>query len=57
MEGLLNNETNTVEIHSLKKQKLRQFHLQSQHVLDELMKVYKKKITKIIINFVLRIWI
>ena len=47
MEGLLNNETNTVEIHSLKKQKLRQFHLQSQHVLDELMKVYKNHFNNI----------
>lgn len=39
MEGLLNNETNLYENQSLKKQKLGQFHLQSQHVLDDLMTV------------------
>lgn len=40
MESLLNSEANIYENHSLKKQKLRQFHIQSQYVLDELMKVF-----------------
>lgn len=46
MEGLLSSEANLYENSSLHKQKLRQFHIQSQYVLDELMKVSRYYIIK-----------
>ena len=51
MENQLNTEIHSFENKTLQKQKLKQFHLQSQYVLDELMKVKNCLLLFFLCNF------